>query len=115
MQKIMSQILKDAESLHTDQHDANVISPVFSSIDKAGQKNDKATFSTSKQDKRHMSRKRKRNFASASPEIVKLCNKKRKKKSRSKNGRSALPEIPSKTVQFVMKNTSQGSIFFIFP
>ena len=38
MQKIMSQILKDAESLHTDQHDANVISPVFSSIDQAGQK-----------------------------------------------------------------------------
>ena len=111
----MSQILKDAESLHTDQHDANVISPVFSSIDKAGQKNDKATFSTSKQDKRHMSKKRKRNSPSASPEIVKLCIKKRRKKSRSKNGRSALSEIPSETVQFAMKNKFQGSIFFSFP
>ena len=38
----MSKSLKDAESLHTDQHDANVISPVVNSSDEAGQENDKA-------------------------------------------------------------------------
>ena len=39
----MSQNLKHAESLYTDQHDANVISPVVNnSSDGAGQKNDKA-------------------------------------------------------------------------
>ena len=70
--------MKDTESLHTDQHDANVISPVVNSSDEAGQENDKAgdnsydepakrvsenleTSSASKQDKRHKSRKRKRN------------------------------------------------------
>ena len=64
----MSKSLKNTESLHTDQHDGNVISPVVNSSDEAGQKNDKAgdnsydepakrvsesleTFSTSKQDK----------------------------------------------------------------
>ena len=34
----MSQSLKDAESLHTDLHNANVISPVVDSSDKAGKK-----------------------------------------------------------------------------
>ena len=34
----MSKSLKDAESLHTDQQDANAISPVVSSSDEAGQK-----------------------------------------------------------------------------
>ena len=38
----MSKSLKDAESLHIDQHDANVISPVVNSSDEVGQKNDKA-------------------------------------------------------------------------
>ena len=82
--------MKDAESLHTDQHDANVISPVVNSSDEAGQKNDKAgdeparrvsenleTSSTRKEDKRHKSRKRKRNSPSSSPEILKRSNKKR--------------------------------------
>ena len=72
----MSKGLKDAESLHTDQHDANVISPVVKSSDGAGQKNDKAgdnsydesaksvsenveTSLTRKQDKWHKSRKSK--------------------------------------------------------
>ena len=72
----MSQSLKDAGFLHTDKHGANVISPVVNSSDEAGQKNDKAgdnscdeptkrvsenpeTFSTSKQDKRQKSRKKK--------------------------------------------------------
>ena len=32
----MSQSLNDAESLHTNQHDANVISPVLNSSDDAG-------------------------------------------------------------------------------
>ena len=97
----MSKNLKDAESLHTDQHDANVISPVVNFSDEAGQKNDKAgensydepatgvsenleTSSTKKQDKRHKTRKRKRNSSSSSPEIVKRSNKKRRKKSRSR-------------------------------
>ena len=34
----MSKSLKDAESLHTDQHDENIISPVVNSSDDAGQK-----------------------------------------------------------------------------
>ena len=34
----MSQSLKDAESLHTDLHNANVISPVVDSSDEAGKK-----------------------------------------------------------------------------
>ena len=34
----MLKSLRDAESLHTDQHDANVISPVVNSSDEAGQK-----------------------------------------------------------------------------
>ena len=34
----MSQSLKDAESLHTDLHKANVISPVVDSSDEAGKK-----------------------------------------------------------------------------
>ena len=93
--------MKDAESLHTDQHDANVISPVVNSSDEAGQENDKAgdnsydepakrvsenleTSSTKKEYKRHKSRKRKRNSPSSSPEIVKRSNKKRQKKSRSR-------------------------------
>ena len=37
----MPKSLKDAESLHTYQHDANVISPVVNSSDEARQKNDK--------------------------------------------------------------------------
>ena len=37
----MSQSLKDAESLHTDLHNANFISPVVNSSDEKGQKNDK--------------------------------------------------------------------------
>ena len=74
----MSQSLKDAEFLHTDQYDANVISFVINSSDEAGQKNDKTgdnsynepakrvsenpeISSISKQDKRHNLRKRKRN------------------------------------------------------
>ena len=72
----MSQSLKDTESLHKDQHDTNVISSVVNSSDVAGQKNVKArdnsydepakrlsenleTSSTSKQDKRHKSKKKK--------------------------------------------------------
>ena len=72
----MSKSLKDAESLHTDQHDANVISPVVNSSDEAGQENDKAgdnsydepakrvpenleTSLTKKEDKRHKPRKKK--------------------------------------------------------
>ena len=35
---MMSQSLKDAESLHTDLHDANIISPVVDSSDEAGKK-----------------------------------------------------------------------------
>ena len=38
----MSKRLKDAESLHTDQHDANVTFPAINSSDEAGQKNGKA-------------------------------------------------------------------------
>ena len=38
----MSRSLKDAESLHADQDDANVISPVVNSSDESGQKNEKA-------------------------------------------------------------------------
>ena len=34
----MSKSLKDAESLHTDQHDSNIISSVVNSSDEAGQK-----------------------------------------------------------------------------
>ena len=34
----MSKSLKDPESLHTDQHDANAISPVVNSSDETGQK-----------------------------------------------------------------------------
>ena len=37
----MRKSLKDAESLHTYQHDANVISPVVNSSDETRQKNDK--------------------------------------------------------------------------
>ena len=77
----MTKSLKYAESLHTDQHDANVISPVVNSSDEIRQKNDKIgdnsydkpakrvsktleTSSTRKQDKRHKSRKKKRNSPS---------------------------------------------------
>ena len=38
----MSKSLKDGDSLHTDQHDANVISPVVNSSEEEGQENDKA-------------------------------------------------------------------------
>ena len=38
----MSKSLKDAESLHTDQHDANVISPVVNVSDKTAKKNGKS-------------------------------------------------------------------------
>ena len=38
----MSKRLKDTESLHRDQHDANVVSPVVNSSDESGQENDKA-------------------------------------------------------------------------
>ena len=72
----MSKSLKDAESLHTDQHDPNAISPVVNSSDEAGQKIEQAldnsydelakrvsenleTSSKRKQDKQHKSRKRK--------------------------------------------------------
>ena len=82
----MSKSLKDVESLHTDQHDANGISPVVNSSDEAGQLNDEAgdnsydepakrvsenleTSSTKKEDKRHKSRNRKRNPPSSSPEM----------------------------------------------
>ena len=92
--------MKD-ESLHTDQHDVNVISPVVNSSDELGQENDTVgdssydepairvsknleTSSTKKEDKRHKSGKRKRNSLSSSPEIVKSSNKKRQKKSRSR-------------------------------
>ena len=34
----MLKSLKDAEFLHADQHDTNVISPVVNSTDEAGQK-----------------------------------------------------------------------------
>ena len=82
----MSKSLKDAESLHTDHHDANAISPVVNSSDEAGQENDKAgdnsydepakrvsenleTSSTKKEDKQNKSRKRKINSPSSSPKI----------------------------------------------
>ena len=35
---MMSKSLKDPESLHTDQHDANVIFPIVNSSDETGQK-----------------------------------------------------------------------------
>ena len=38
----MPKSLKYTESLHTDQHDANVIFPVVNSSDRAGQKKNKA-------------------------------------------------------------------------
>ena len=92
----MSKSLKDAQSLHTDHHDANAISPVVNSSDEAGQENDKAghnsydepvkgvpenleTSSTRKEDKRHKSRKRKINPPSSSPEIVKAPTKRDEK------------------------------------
>ena len=82
----MSKSLKDAESLHTDQHDANGISPVVNSSDEAGQLNDEAgdnsydepakrvsenleTSSTKKEAKRNKPRKRKINSLSSSPKI----------------------------------------------
>ena len=97
----MSKSLKDAESLHTDQHDPNAISPVVNSSDEAGQKIEQAldnsydelakrvsenleTSSKRKQDKQHKSRKRKINSPSSTPEIVKRCNKERQKKSKSR-------------------------------
>ena len=98
----MPKSLKDAESLHADQHDANVISSVVNCSDEAGQKKQKKmikldnscdelakrvsenleTSSTRKKDKRHKSRKKKINSPSSSPEIVKCSNKKRREKSR---------------------------------
>ena len=99
----MPKSLKDAESLHADQHDANVISSVVNCSDEAGQKKKKKkmikldnscdelakrvsenleTSSTRKKDKRHKSRKKKINSPSSSPEIVKCSNKKRREKSR---------------------------------
>ena len=97
----MLKSLKDADSLHADQLDTNVVSPVVNSTDEAGQKNDKAgdnsydepaervsknleTSLTSKQDKRHKPMKRKSNSPSSSREVVKRSNKKRRKKSRSR-------------------------------
>ena len=98
----MSKSLKDAESLHADQHDANVISSVVNCSDEAGQKKkmikldnsydefakrvseNLETSSTRKQDKRHKSMKKKINSPSSSPEIVKCSNKKRREKSRSR-------------------------------
>ena len=100
----MPKSLKDADSLHADQHDANVISSVVNCSDEAGQKKKKKkkmikldnscdelakrvsenleTSSTRKKDKRHKSRKKKINSPSSSPEIVKCSNKKRREKSR---------------------------------
>ena len=98
----MPKSLKDAESLHADQHEANVISSVVNCSDEAGQKKRKKmikldnscdelakrvsenleTSSTRKKDKRHKSRKKKINSPSSSPEIVKCSNKKRREKSR---------------------------------
>ena len=97
----MPKSLKDAESLHADQHDAHVISSVVNCSDEAGQKKKKMikldnscdelakrvsenleTSSTRKKDKRHKSRKKKINSPSSSPEIVKCSNKKRREKSR---------------------------------
>ena len=97
----MPKSLKDAESLHADQHDANVISSVVNCSDEAEQKKKKMikldnscdelakrvsenleTSSTRKKDKRHKSRKKKTNSPSSSPEIVKCSNKKRREKSR---------------------------------
>ena len=93
--------MKDADSMYTDQHDANAISPVVNSRDEAGQENDKAggnsydettkrvsenqeTSSTKKKNKGQNSRKRKRNSPSSSSEIVKCSYKKRRKKLRSR-------------------------------
>ena len=97
----MSKSLKDAESLHTDQQDANIISSVGSSSEEAGQKMIKLkithmmrqqigyqknveTSSTRKQNKRHKSRKRKIVSLSSSPELVKYSNKKSRKNSTSR-------------------------------
>ena len=133
----MSKSLKDAESLHTDQHDANIISPVVNSSDEAGQKNDKAgdnsydgsakrvsenleTSLTRKQDKRHKSRKRKRNSLSSNPEIVKRSNKKRRKKSRSrrekkKRSPSSSSSVSSSSSSTESKNETVDKRFKIVP
>ena len=123
----MSKNLKDAESLHTDQHDANVISPVVNSSDEAGQENDKAgdnsydepakrvsenleTSSTKKEYKRHKSRKRKRNSPSSSPEIVKRSNKKRRKNSRSiREKRGCVPHSHPYSVHHLARLINQKS------
>ena len=85
--------MEHAESVHTDQQNANVICPIVNSSDEAGRENDKAgdntsdelanrvsenpeTYLTSKQDKQHKSGKRKRNSSLSSPEMVKRSNKK---------------------------------------
>ena len=106
----MPKSLKYDESLHKDQHDANVIFLVVNSIDEAGQENDKAgnnsydepakrksgnleTSFTRKQDKRHKSKKRKINSLSLSPEIVKRSNK-RDKSSQGQGGKKERGSLP---------------------
>ena len=76
----MLQSLKDAECLHTDHHDANVISPVVNSIDEAGRKNDKAGDKKNQELTQQVSKIDDASFPSLSPEI----RKNRRKKSRSR-------------------------------
>ena len=96
----MSKSLKDGESLHTDQHDANVISLIVNSSNGAGQKNDKAgdtymmsqqrgyqkTYKLSQQESKinNTSQEKENKFSFIKLEIVKRSNKKRLKKSRSR-------------------------------
>ena len=104
----MSKSLKDAESLHTDQHDANVISPIVNVSDKTAKKMAKAGDNSydepaKKENKRHKSRKRKINSPSSSPEIVKCSNKKRQKKSRSRQGKGKGRLPHTIFIQFIIK------------
>ena len=123
----MPKSLKDAESLPTDQHNANVISPVVNSSDEALQENNKTgdnsydepakrvsenleTSSTKKEYKRHKSRKRKRNSPSSSPEIVKRSNKKRRKNSRSiREKRGCVPHSHPYSVHHLARLINQKS------
>ena len=52
----MSKRLKDVESLHTNQHDANVISPVVNSSDEVGQKNGKTGDNSSDEPAKRVSK-----------------------------------------------------------
>ena len=82
----MSKSLKDAESLHTDQHDPNAISPVVNSSDEAGQKIEQALDNSYHELAKRVSEnlETSSNSPSSTPEIVKRCNKERQQKSKSR-------------------------------